>query len=169
MRQQVATAVGMEGVYGHNITVREMDDGTHVDLHLELPGEMSLEEGHGIADRVEASILQRLPEVQRVDIHLELHADEPDRAVALDQESRAWMERRVHEIAVEIIGEGAVHDLLMTRTESGLYLSCHCFLPGGTTLQEAHRSTDRLEKALYQALPELNRVSVHAEPDHLRS
>jgi hypothetical protein len=29
--------------------------------------------------------------------------------------------------------------------------------------------TDRLEKALYQALPELDRVSVHAEPDTLRS
>ena len=57
----------------------------------------------------------------------------------------------------------------MTRTESGLYLSCHCFLPGGTSLQEAHRMTDRLEKALYQAVPELNRVSVHAEPDTLRS
>ena len=169
VRQQVATAIGMEGVHGHNITVRKMADGTHVDLHLELPGDLSLEEGHGIADRVEASILRRLPEVRRVDIHLELHADEPDRAIPLDQESQAWMERRVEEVSAEIVGEGAVHDLLMTRTESGLYLSCHCFLPGGTSLQEAHRMTDRLEKALYQALPELNRVSVHAEPDTLRS
>ena len=169
LRQQVATVIGMEGVHGHNITIRKMDEGAHVDLHLELPGEMSLEEGHGIADRVEAAILERLPEVRRVDIHLELHADEPDHVFPLDQDSRTWMERRVHEISEEVIGADAVHDLLMTRTESGLYLSCHCFLPGGTSLKEAHSITDRLEKALYQALPELSRVSVHAEPDHLRS
>ena len=169
LRQQVATATAMEGVHGHNITVRKMEDGTHVDLHLELPGEMSLEEGHGIADRVEASILRRLPEISRVDIHLELHADKPDRAVPLDRDSKAWLERRVEEVSAEVVGVGAVHDLLMTRTESGLYLSCHCFLPGGTSLRQAHRMTDRLEKALYQALPELNRVSVHAEPDTLRA
>ena len=169
LRQQVATVVAMEGVHGHNITVRKMDDGAHVDLHLELPGEMSLEEGHAIADRVEVLILRRLPEISRVDIHLELYAGDPDRATPLDRESREWMERRVHEVSAEIIGEGAVHDLLMIRTESGLYLSCHCFLSGGTPLREAHRITDRLEKALYQAFPELNRVSVHAEPDNLRS
>jgi len=164
IRKQVATAVAMEGVHAHNITVRRTGDRFHADLHLELAGEITLEEGHQVADRVEATILKQVPAVNRVDIHLELHDDEPAPELPLDSASRDRLEERIVEVSEQVAGEGAVHDLLLARTGAGLYLSCHCYLPGGTSLEEAHEITDRLEKALHDALPELNRVAVHAEP-----
>jgi cation diffusion facilitator family transporter len=164
VRQKVATAVAMEGVHPHDVTLREVGGKLHADLHLELPASLSLGESHRIADRVEARILEEVPEVCRVDIHLEERGELPEAASPLDEGSGAALLERVRRIAREEIGEEGIHDVLIARTPSGLYLSCHCFFPADTSLAEAHERTDRLEQALREAMPELVRVSVHAEP-----
>jgi divalent metal cation (Fe/Co/Zn/Cd) transporter len=154
----------MEGQVAHNITLRRSEEGAHGDLHLELSGRLSLEEAHAVADRVEARIREQVPELDRVDIHLELHEETPDRASPIEPQVRAAIEARVLRVASGIVGDGAVHDVLLTQTPGGIYLSCHCFLPGKTRLEEAHALTERLEAGLRRAVPELVRVSVHAEP-----
>ncbi|MBZ5637557.1 MAG: cation-efflux pump [Acidobacteriia bacterium] len=164
LRQKVATAVAMEGVQGHNITIRGEPPSAHADLHLELPGSMSLGEGHAIADRVEARILHEVAEVRRVDIHLELHDETPESAGTLDEASRRDLETRVLSVARSVAGEGSVHDVMLARAANGVYLSCHCFVPADTSLAAAHELTDRLEHAFRDAVPELTRVAVHAEP-----
>ena len=165
VRQQVAEAVAMQGMHAHNITLRRDTDGSYADLHLELPGRMTLGEAHAVADRVEERILQRVRDLKRVDIHLELHDEEPAPADRLEPELRAQIEGRVAGIAEEILGAGRVHDLLLRRTPAGLYLSCHCLFPAVTPLAEAHALTDRLELALRSSIPGLVRVAVHAEPE----
>lgn len=164
LRERLTTAVAMEGQVAHNITLRRSEEGAHGDLHLELSGRLSLEEAHAVADRVEARIREQVPELDRVDIHLELHEETPDRASPIEAQVRAAIEARVLRVASGIVGDGAVHDVLLTQTPGGIYLSCHCFLPGATRLEEAHALTDRLEAGLRRAVPELVRVSVHAEP-----
>jgi cation diffusion facilitator family transporter len=165
IRQRITEAVAANGVQAHNITLRRDAEGSYADLHLELPGRMSLGEAHGVADRVESRILREVPELKRVDIHLELHDEEPEPADRLDAVVRAEIERRVTEIASEVVGPGRVHDLLVRRTPAGLYLSCHCFFPSVTRLAVTHASTDKLELALRSSIRELARVSVHAEPE----
>lgn len=164
LRDRLATAVSMEGLHAHNITIRSDRGSYHADFHLELAGELSLDAGHEIADRVEETIIREVPELKRVDIHLDIHDEEPDRAVPVDEDSRVWLEGRIHEIVRETGAPCTVHDILLVRTEAGLYLSCHCTLPGNTSLREAHSVADDLEHALYSALPGLDRVAVHAEP-----
>lgn len=164
LRHKVATAVAMEGVHPHDVTLRRVGGGLQVDLHLELPASLTLGDSHRIADRVEGRILREVPEVSRVDIHLEERGEAPEAASPLDEASRAALLERVREVAREAAGEEGVHDVLVARTPAGLYLSCHCFLPAETSLAEAHERTDRLEAALREAMPELARVSVHAEP-----
>jgi cation diffusion facilitator family transporter len=165
IRQRIVEAVAMEAMQAHNITLRRDADGYHADLHLELPGRMTLGDAHAVADRVESRILREVLEVRRVDIHLELHDEEPEPADPLDGSARAAIEARVAELAAGVVGPGRVHDLLLRRTPAGLYLSCHCFFPAGTPLALAHAQTDRLELALRTSLPELARVAVHAEPE----
>jgi cation diffusion facilitator family transporter len=164
LHQRVATAVAMEGVHGHNITIRGEPPRVHADLHLELPGNMSLGEGHAIADRVEARILREVAGVGRVDIHLELHEETPESVGSLDDAVRRDLEVRVLAVARSLAGEGSVHDMMLARTAAGVYLSCHCFVPADTSLAEAHELTDRLESAFRDAVPELTRIAVHAEP-----
>ena len=167
LRERVAVAVAMEGLQAHNITVRENERGRHADFHLELPGWLSLAEGHALADRVEQRVLREVPELNRVDSHMELHAEDAEPARVLDPVRNAAYERAIHDVAREVVGESALHDVLLTSTHDGLYLSCHCFVPPGTPLAEAHALTEKLERRLRWALPELTRVAVHAEPSGL--
>jgi divalent metal cation (Fe/Co/Zn/Cd) transporter len=161
---KVATAVAMEGFQAHNITIRGDAPDAHADLHLELPGNLSLGEAHAIADRVEARILREVAGVARVDIHLEMHDETPESAGSLDEEVRRDLEARILAVARRVAGEGSVHDLMLARTASGMYLSCHCFVPADTSLAEAHELTERLEREFRDAVPELTRIAVHAEP-----
>ena len=165
VRQRILEAVALEGAHAHNITLRQDGDGKQADLHVELPGRMTLAEAHAVADRIEARILAEVGSVRRVDIHLELQDEEPARADPLDADARAAIEQRIGQIAGRLVGPSRVHDLVLRRVSGGLYLSCHCFFPAGTPLSEAHAATDRLEVALRAGIPELARVSVHAEPE----
>ena len=168
LSERIAMAVSMEGLRAHNITVRENGEGAHADLHLELPLDLRLAEAHDVAERVENRIYREIEELRRVDIHLELQRSlEPEKARDVDGATRTELERRVHEVAAVTVGANAVHDMMISRTPSGLYLSCHCFLPPKTSLAEAHDLTDRLERELRLAIPELARVAVHAEPEGL--
>jgi cation diffusion facilitator family transporter len=164
LRERVATAVAMEGVRAHNITIRQDERGVQADLHLELSGDISLGHGHATADRVERRILREVPEVNRVDIHLELFSEHTESATSLEPEATSELERRIRAIAQSVAGADAVHDVMLSRTSGGLYLSCHCFLPPETLLKKAHSITDQLERVLKEKVPELTRVAVHAEP-----
>lgn len=164
IRERVAVAVSMESFHAHDITVRHDADGCHSDLHLELPGRLTLGEAHAAADRVERRILSEVPEIRRVDIHLELHDDEPEPVDGFGPDERLLLEAAIREVAGKLPGGEGLHDLLLRRTASGVYLSCHCFLDPSTPLATAHAWTDRLEAALHREIPQLVRISVHAEP-----
>lgn len=164
VRARVAIAVAMEGVHAHNITLRGDPDGLHADFHLELPSRLSLGDAHAIADRVESRVLREVPDLGRVDIHLELHDEVPGTADPLEEPLRSSLESRVLAAARGVSGAADVHDLVLYRTGEGIYLSCHCFVPSETSLAEAHAVTEKLEREIRAAVPELGRVSVHAEP-----
>ncbi len=60
----------------HNVSVLSVGGGTEVSLHLKLPGDLSLEEAHAIAEEVERAIVEAVPEVAAVQTHLEPLAEE---------------------------------------------------------------------------------------------
>ncbi len=55
----------------HDATIRPVMGGFAMTLHCWLPGAVSVQEAHGIAEHVETQIRAALPQVQRVTIHTE--------------------------------------------------------------------------------------------------
>src|SRR3989454_3417369 len=55
----------------HNVNVITVDGRTEISLHLKLPGALSLDEAHAVAEEVEQAILGALPQVDSVRTHLE--------------------------------------------------------------------------------------------------
>ncbi len=62
----------------HNISVLRVDGRTEVSLHLKLPGDLSLDEAHEVANEVEHAIEDALPGVDTVQTHLEPLAEEAE-------------------------------------------------------------------------------------------
>ncbi len=166
LRERVAVAVAMEGLQAHNVSVRIDAEGQKVDLHIEFPPTLSLGAAHARADQVEARLLRELPSLSRVDIHMEIAgAPEGERFEELTTAELQQLGARVAEVARAVLVGREIHDVEIKRREAGLFLSCHCVLPAAMPMAQAHAITDNLEARFRLSLPELSRISVHAEPE----
>src|SRR4051794_12975658 len=66
-----SAALGVPGVREvHNVIVLDVDGEMEVSLHLKLPGELTLEQAHEVANQVEAPIALAVPEVDDVQTHI---------------------------------------------------------------------------------------------------
>ena len=158
-----AAALGVRRVREvHNVSVLSVDNGTQISLHLKLPGGLSLDEAHEIAEDVERAIKDALPEVSAVQTHLEPLAEEAagTRPSAADVAAEhALVARIVHEAT------GAeAKELNFVHTDDGLVVNLTLPLPAGTTLADAHAEASRIEELIRRARPEIADVLVHTEP-----
>jgi divalent metal cation (Fe/Co/Zn/Cd) transporter len=141
----------------HNLALVEVGGRTELSLHVKLPGELSLEEAHDIAERVERAIREAAPEIDEVQTHLEPLT-----------EARAADEVEADAAVVSRIVRQATgtepREVRFLRTESGLVAFLTLGLDGRTRLDEAHDHASRIEERIRAELPDVADVIVHTEP-----
>jgi cation diffusion facilitator family transporter len=142
----------------HNLNVLELGDGSHVSLHLKLPGDLSLEDAHAAAEQVEAAIRARVPEIAAVQTHIEpLKEAAPGRLVHEDPAE-----------VVRIVRSATGAEPRETRfltTDDGLVVFLTLGLDAASTLEQAHALATGVEASIRRALPGVADVIVHTEPD----
>ena len=140
----------------HNVSVLSVDSGTELSLHLKLPGDLSLEEAHAIAEEVERAIERAVPEVASVQTHLEPLGEE---AAGTEVIGDAATVRRI--VRTELGVDPA--ELRFVDTDDGLvaYLTLRL---GSDTLAAAHAAASRIEELIRRERPEIADVVVHTEP-----
>jgi cation diffusion facilitator family transporter len=158
-----AAALGVPRVREvHNVSVLAVGSGNELSLHLKLPGDLSLEEAHEVAEQVEHAILDAVPEISAVQTHLEPLAEEtpgrrpPAAAVATDRETVARIVREATGADPE--------DLRFVNTEEGLVVYLTVRLGGDTALADAHARASQIEEMVRSERPEIADVIVHTEP-----
>jgi cation diffusion facilitator family transporter len=146
----------------HNVNVIEIGGRTEISLHLKLPGTLSLDEAHDVAEQVEQVILNALPEVASVRTHLEplAEAAEAHRPAAAVVESE---ETSVLRIVREQTG-GPPRELRFLETDAGLVAFLTLALDPHTELEVAHATASAIEERIRQERPEISEVHVHTEP-----
>ena len=140
----------------HNVSVLAVDSGHELSLHLKLPGNLSLEEAHAIAEQVERAIKRAVPEVSSVRTHLEPLGEE---AAGTEVPGDAATVRRIVRTELGVDPE----ELRFVDTEEGLvaYLTLRL---GSDTLADAHADASRIEELIRRERPEIADVVVHTEP-----
>jgi len=153
-----AAALAVPGVREvHNVTVLEVAGRTEVSLHLKLPGDLSLEEAHNVASEVERAIVERVPEVDAVQTHLEPLAEVGrGRDVAGDAGA-------VERIVRDATG-AAPREIRFLRTNEGLLAYLTLGLEPGTALADAHARASEIEERIRRERPDIADVIVHTEP-----
>jgi divalent metal cation (Fe/Co/Zn/Cd) transporter len=133
---------------------------TEVSLHLKLPGEMTLEEAHEVANQVENAIAAAVPEIDSVQTHIEpLGEAVSGRRMADDRAERDVVLRIVREVT----GEGP-RELRFVRTDEGLLAYLTLGLDPSSPLAEAHARASEIEERIRLARPDIADVIVHTEP-----
>jgi cation diffusion facilitator family transporter len=146
----------------HNVNVIEIGGRTEISLHLKLPGTLSLDEAHDVAEQVERAILDQLPEVASVRTHLEPLAEVAEAhrpAAAVVESEAASVLRIVHEQT-----GGPPRELRFLETDSGLVAFLTLALDPHTELDVAHATASAIEERIRQERPEISEVHVHTEP-----
>ena len=135
------------------LRLRESGANTFADMTVEVPAELSLEEAHDIANRIEKFSLERM-EFTDVTVHVEpARSSEP----TLDNTLR---------IARGMARDQgfSIHHLVLARQNDGLVILVHAEINPDMPLLEAHKRVSKFENRLRQALGAV-RIETHIEPE----
>jgi len=145
----------------HNLSLVEVDGRTELSLHVKLPGDLSLEEAHGIAERLEQSICAAVPEIAGVQTHIEplIEAVDARETREADVDDEAVVRRVVRSVTGQ-----APRKLRFLRTEDGLVAFLTLGLDGTSRLDAAHARASEIEEAIRRERPDIADVIVHTEP-----
>jgi cation diffusion facilitator family transporter len=146
----------------HNVRVMHVGDGYELSLHAKVPGDMTLDAAHDVAEHVERAIQAVVPELRRIYTHIEPLA-------ATDWARKPSRDEVAHERAVidEVVRHYTGSDPLQVRfrdSEAGRVAFVAVALPGEQPLQVAHRRAGLIEHDIRDRRPELADVVVHTEP-----
>jgi divalent metal cation (Fe/Co/Zn/Cd) transporter len=141
----------------HNLAVLEIDGRLEISLHVKLPGDLSLDRAHGIAEQVEEAIRAQVPEVASVRTHLEPLAE-----TAAGEE--VDVDPALIEAAVREETGSAPRELRCVRTDDGLVVFLTLALGGAGSLSDAHGRASAIEERVREAVPAVADVVIHTEP-----
>jgi cation diffusion facilitator family transporter len=144
----------------HNVSVLDVDGRNEVSLHLKLPGELSLEEAHEIAEDVERAIRAAVPAVAAVQTHLEPLSEEVHVQTAEDVDDERLLVLRI--VRDELGREP--RELRFLHTDEGLVAFLTLGLDPDASLSAAHAQASEIEQRVRAARPEIADVIVHTEP-----
>ncbi len=152
------------GLSVHDLHIYRMPDGYHVDLDLEVAGDLSLEEAHRVATQFE-SLQRELPQIAGGETHIEVAAVGPQGKGTEVTADYGDLVAQVQAAAEACEDVSHCHDVRVRQVAGDLYVSLHCTCPGDLPMEEAHRRTAQLERRLHEALPEVAHFLVHIEPE----
>jgi cation diffusion facilitator family transporter len=160
LRERVhAAAVGVPRVREvHNIALVDVGGRNELSLHVKLPGELSLDEAHAVAERLEEAIRAAIPEIGGVQTHLEPLAE-----TSAGAEVEADEEAVVRRVVREETGREP-RELRFLRTDAGLVAFLTLGLDGGSRLDAAHARASEIEERIRRERPGIADVIVHTEP-----
>jgi cation diffusion facilitator family transporter len=148
----------------HHLTVQNLSDKTSVSFDLEVDGAMRLAEAHEVASALEGMLQRELGPEAEIDTHIEpihLRGLEGEEANA---EERNVIEHWLRRFAAEIPNVNDVHNIRVRRNAHGLFVTYHCRVNGDQSVETIHEAVDELESRLRKKLPQVRRVTGHAEP-----
>jgi cation diffusion facilitator family transporter len=142
----------------HNVTVeREADGSLHLTMHAKLPGDQTLASASRTSRELERSIRAELPEVTRIDIHLE--PMEPQVVPGEDVTARnAQLAARIREVVESHAEVRRLVDVELSDRQNRLYAHVVAEVAGDISLEHAHEIESQLEEMIRREIPETHEV-----------
>jgi cation diffusion facilitator family transporter len=165
LSQTVSAIAALLGLRTHYVHAHEVRDRTFVDLHVEVPAELTLQEAHDRVSRLEVAVRQELPQVRDIHSHIEPAAAPEIEVAILDEAEERRLREQILAIARESPGLGNYDRLHIRPDPDGYDVVLHAVADPDLSVAEAHHLADELEKRLRVQIPAISRVLVHVEPE----
>lgn len=160
------------GISVHDLQLLDTRAGLCVELHAELPSSLPLLEAHRRVTDFEKDVRGMLPGIEIIS-RLEpegLAARHDVCPLPCPDEEKARLRETVEEHSRRLGDIFGCHKLTAfhvpdAESERAISLSFHCRMASDSTVEQAHAASARLERSLRQAMPHLERVVIHVEPE----
>jgi cation diffusion facilitator family transporter len=146
--------------HAHGLRLHNVGGVVSLELHVEVPARLSLGEAHQLVTDFESSVKAEIPWLSDVNSHIE--PIEEARATTSEAKDVETIRQKVR--AVALSRKIDVHKIEVFLADDEWHVSLHFLVPPETSVVAAHRESERLEKALREAIPDLGRIVLHAEP-----
>lgn len=156
------TAAASLGLDVHEIIAINSQQGKVLEMHVEVPGGLTLEKAHRQVDALENQ-LRGQSNIVDVVTHIEPTADEHVQLVS-SAKADALKSRVLSRLQAQF-PQAEWHDMRLHSDGSGYALSVHCYLPGDMRIEAAHQLAEQSELDLRSHFPCLYRVTIHTEPE----
>jgi cation diffusion facilitator family transporter len=133
------------------LRMRQAGGRQFADVVITVPPGAAVGQGHAAADQVEDAVHAALPGSDVV-VHVEPREDD------------AAIRDRAHAAALGVQGVREVHNVTVLDVDDRTEVSLHLKLPGDLPLEEAHEVATAVERAIVEAVPEVDSVQTHLEP-----
>jgi divalent metal cation (Fe/Co/Zn/Cd) transporter len=154
----------------HDVSVQQMDEGLHVEQHLEVDETMPLRKAHELVTDLETEMRHEVPAISSILTHIESEPAtiEPPASQERDRE----LEVRLRNVAADFPEILDIHEVFVTRrraratdsTGDHIQVTCHCTLPDDLPMARVHAIITALEGAFKLVAPEVDRLLIHPEP-----
>jgi cation diffusion facilitator family transporter len=163
----VETIRGIAAAHGvdvHDLIIRDVNGRQTLEMHAEVPDDLSVDDAHERVSAMEQSVMREIPGIQDVVVHIEPSSDKTICQPAAESLSRTIQEV-IDQLRTEYPSLRDCHSVSITSDSSSrLGLSFHCTVSPDLSIAEAHDLTTSIEAFLHGQFPDLEQILIHVEP-----
>ncbi len=160
---QVRILAARRGLGAHAIRLYDEDIERWLELHLEVPEALTLEDAHAQATAFENDVRAAVPGAIRIVSHLEPVGDATAIVPAEPADASAVV-AAVDDFFHGDAGAAQLHNVKVQRASGEMQVSFHCRLDPQMSIGTAHDLTVDLESHIRARVPNVGRVVIHVEP-----
>jgi len=169
LNEKIRMVVNDSGFKCHDIFSHRIKDEIFSELHVEIENTNDLIQAHDIITELEAKILERIPLIKKVKIHL----DEPSEILFDTIDITEQSNDLIDNINKVLDKEDKIEDygdIKIVNSAGKIRVSLSCSFKKQYTFDEVHDVVTILESKLYlnikELYPNLSNVIIHAEPSN---
>lgn len=163
--QTVSAIAARLGLRTHYVHAHEVRGHYVVDLHVEVPSDLTLGQAHDKVNQLEVAVREELPQVRDIHSHIEPIAAPVTPTEALGRTTEAQLRDQITSIASRVPGWRGLNRFHVRSGPEGYDIVLHGVADPDLTIGEAHRVADQVEKQVQAGIEGVSRVLVHIEPE----
>jgi cation diffusion facilitator family transporter len=163
--QTVSAIAARFGLRTHYVHAHEVHDRYFVDLHVEVPPDLTLGQAHDRVSQLEVAVREELPQVRDIHSHIEPVATPVLEAAELSSAEGVALRAQIAAIVGDVLGLRGCNRVHVRPGPDGYDVVLHCLADPDLSVAEAHRLADEAEKRIQVEIPHISRVLVHVEPE----
>jgi cation diffusion facilitator family transporter len=165
LSQTVSAIAARLGLRTHYVHAHEVRGRYFVDLHVEVPPDLTLGQAHDQVSRLERSVRDEVSEVRDIHSHIEPLATPVAPVIDVDPYEEESLRSEIMAVARAFLELDGCDRLHIRSGPAGYDVVLHCLADPDLSVAEAHRLADELEKQIQTRIPGIQRVLVHVAPE----